>query len=111
MKLRELRRKKTIMALTAIALVWLDLYFLDQSNWYSKVHLLVPFDRYCEKTFGSLVGSILPWYPEIITLTTLGTLLGKDTRERLKLVIIGLVVAYLFLFAGLVFLIGSGTSH
>ncbi|MDR3564794.1 MAG: hypothetical protein P4N59_25645 [Negativicutes bacterium] len=53
----------------------------------------------------------MPWYPEIIVLTAFGVLLGRDMRERVKLVIIGLVFGYLAFMGALIVLIGSGTSH
>ncbi|MDR3564793.1 MAG: hypothetical protein P4N59_25640 [Negativicutes bacterium] len=45
MKLKELRWKKTIMALAGVSVSWLDLYLLDQFKWYKAIHLIHPNDR------------------------------------------------------------------
>ncbi|MDR3564791.1 MAG: hypothetical protein P4N59_25630 [Negativicutes bacterium] len=86
MKLKELRWKKTIMALAAVVFTASDLSLF----WHFDAR------RYGE-TWNS-INSILPrWFPlplqEIAFATGLGVLLGKDNWESLKLILLGLVVA------------------
>lgn len=109
--LQGVRYKKTIMVLAGFAAGWLDAYLLAHWEGYDHIrfahpHLSEPFNT----ILGIFFGMIFAFYPQIITMGVMGYLLGKGTSERVKLAVIGLVVAVPFWHLGLLFMIGLGAT-
>lgn len=85
MKLKELRRKKTIIALIIVV--------------FSAVDISIAWNAH-DLRYWDLINSVLPnWFllpmEEIVLVAILGLFLGQDKREKVKLTLLGLVLAFI----------------
>ncbi|MDR3564792.1 MAG: hypothetical protein P4N59_25635 [Negativicutes bacterium] len=93
MKLKELRWKKIIMALAAVV--------LTASDWMLVWHFDKPFQNSEFWNYWLLISSFLLYFGsiffpltlfEIIVVTVLGSLMGRDSGEKMKLILLGLII-------------------
>ena len=94
--LQRVRYKKTITASAVIAFTWLD--YWATSNWkaYHSLRAIIDTREFKEifgDSSGSLLGSIIAFWPQIIVIMVIAYLLGGSRGERVKLAAIGAAAA------------------